>query len=324
MSARTTRPHFAMAGNSRCAGLSAPKVTVRSNCGTSSNKPPCRSRHRWAGRRRHGLSLARTGDLMVGCQSLQWTSLQSGSEQRVDQEWSCCGVLDSCSTGPLHAPAPISPRRSRLRQCRDANGHTALGKMPGSNIAVTAIIPGTAQDQRGQRPSEAVRRLGERSPCPLHQLLQRCCRRRSRPLQRGASRGGEDGPAVIGPASNAIRSPDATIRAARHPALHRVLLASKKRSRSRRTRTCARTSRPSAGKPREHRLDLRHQAMAGASRSFLPSRQSPSGPRSTPSQPANTRRSKAQHAGSRGGRASRRVPAPQHASAGRRRPRRVR
>ena len=88
MSASTTRPHLCIAGISRCAGFSAPKVTVRSKSATGLRAARrCRCRRRSAGRRRSATSASidqlEKAVLTTACFE---AALEAGSEQAVDQQ----------------------------------------------------------------------------------------------------------------------------------------------------------------------------------------------------------------------------------------------
>jgi hypothetical protein len=98
--------------------------------------------------------------------------LETGSKQRDDQQRRrfCSRTERLDGIFPLCA-RPFRGVGPRLRQCRNTHLRAALGEVARSDIAVAAVVAGTAEDQGGHRPGEAVRRLRERRSCPLHQLL---------------------------------------------------------------------------------------------------------------------------------------------------------
>ena len=189
-------------------------------------------------------------------------ALQAGPEQASISSGAACVSCDSVSTSPFHCAArPFGGVALGLGQRRDPNLDPALRQMPRRDIAVTAIVARPAQDQRRHRSGKAINRFGQRRARPAPSAARRLSRRRSRPLRRRASLGGEDR-AGIAPRLSAGSSPDATIRAERSVGrgVARFLAVEQAQSRSRRSPTCATKLAP--GRVPSHastRLDLRHQ-----------------------------------------------------------------
>ena len=188
-------------------------------------------------------------------------ALEAGAEQGVDQQRRAAGRPASAARPrrPI-ATAPISPPRSSARPAPRPAPHPARREMPRRDIAVAAIVARPAQDQRRQRPGEALGRLGERRPGPLHQLLDAMPPSIAACSAARISSAVRIGRVMAPPLAQARRQMPPFARHGLGGRVARGLAVEQAQSRSRRSPTCATKSAPGrARQPGEHGLDLRHQ-----------------------------------------------------------------
>ena len=215
-------------------------------------------------------------------------ALQSGSEQGVDQNGAAT-VPPKRSTSPSHVPSPFA---ASLRLAERGHPHRdpALGEMPRGDIAIAAIIARPAQDQHRLRAGETVASPRPAPPRPAPSTSRPRSRRRSPPARRRASlrRSGSGARSWARVLAQAVARRH---HSRGHAASARSRAASRRTRRSRsRPLPDMRTKLAPRPAPAARRARLRSAAPARspAPRDRCAFPPSPSGPRSTPSQPANT------------------------------------